>query len=190
MVYIVVSGPLRAELQHTVTHLRKVKHISDKRLWSFTNLSRYGEKKRKQLRAVLSSQLLLCFDVLERILSHRSRKAWGKPKGNYHLILTVCLEDIRNVPKEISEEEFQNVKPRTKNAVLYNETFQCTVSTLSSTSVLCSHFSWPTKSVCCAMTYWITSVESKQEDMNTVNSKPPRHHIQTPSAKQTLAQAV
>lgn len=39
------------------------------------------KKKKKQLRGVVSSQLLLCFDVLERILSHRSRKPEGSQKG-------------------------------------------------------------------------------------------------------------
>lgn len=53
VVYTGVSGPLRAELQHAVTHFRKVKHISDKRLWSCTNLSRYGGKKKKSSCEVL-----------------------------------------------------------------------------------------------------------------------------------------
>lgn len=98
VVYTGVSGPLRAELQHAVTHFRKVKHISDKRLWSCTNLSRYGGKKKKAVaRCCVISTLTLFWCSWKNSLT-QVQKAWGKPKRNYHLILTICLEDIRNAP--------------------------------------------------------------------------------------------
>lgn len=97
VVYTGVSGPLRAELQHAVTHFRKVKHISDKRLWSCTNLSRYRGKKKAVARCCVISTLTLFWCSWKNSLT-QVQKAWGKPKRNYHLILTICLEDIRNAP--------------------------------------------------------------------------------------------